>query len=279
VTDPPPPHIEINGRPATPGRLAAKALIHYGHFTAMQVRSGRVRGLDLHLARLDGANREMFGHGLPGARVRGYLWHALAGRPGGDAAVRICVYQETRADPGTVLVSVAPPVPPPPGPVSLHCVPYQRSLPHLKHLGDFGQAYHIAAAARAGFDDALLTGAGGEVSEGAMANIGFFDGEQIVWPLAPALAGTAMQALAPRLAAAGLPARRAPVRVAELGSFAGAFVISSRGIAPVCRVDDLALPVPDGVMRRLGEIYRSVPWDPVPVGEDPPFGPPDDYVR
>jgi hypothetical protein len=49
--------IEIGGVAATVERLSAAATAGYGHFTAMQVREHRVRGLDLYLARLDAANR------------------------------------------------------------------------------------------------------------------------------------------------------------------------------------------------------------------------------
>lgn len=56
--------IEVNGRPATAEALAHPALVNYGHFTAMRVRGGRVRGLDAHLRRLDAATRELFGTGL-----------------------------------------------------------------------------------------------------------------------------------------------------------------------------------------------------------------------
>ena len=54
-----------------------RALGSYGHFTAMQVRAGATRGLPLHLARLDAANRELFGVPLAGqadASVRVYVY-------------------------------------------------------------------------------------------------------------------------------------------------------------------------------------------------------------
>ena len=60
------PRIEIDGLGASPEQLCAAALDSCGHFTAMQVRNRRVRGLDLHMARLDSANRELFGGWLPG---------------------------------------------------------------------------------------------------------------------------------------------------------------------------------------------------------------------
>jgi hypothetical protein len=61
--------LEIKGRAATAGELRALAFGGYGHFTAMQLRGGRTRGLQLHLDRLDAASREMFGAALEGGRV------------------------------------------------------------------------------------------------------------------------------------------------------------------------------------------------------------------
>ncbi len=82
------PHIEFDGRPATEEDLRIPALYGYGHFTALQVRDGRTRGLAPHLARLDAANRELFELPLEGDRGRELVRHALdcAGRR--DAAGR-----------------------------------------------------------------------------------------------------------------------------------------------------------------------------------------------
>jgi branched-subunit amino acid aminotransferase/4-amino-4-deoxychorismate lyase len=69
--------VEVNGGPATAGQLANPAIVNDGHFTAMQVRGGAVRGLRLHLARLDSATRELFWTGLDGELVRAHVRHAL----------------------------------------------------------------------------------------------------------------------------------------------------------------------------------------------------------
>jgi branched-subunit amino acid aminotransferase/4-amino-4-deoxychorismate lyase len=253
-------HIEIDGRNATVEQLAAAAPAGYGHFTAMQVRNGRVRGLGLHLARLDAANREMFGTGLDSATVLGYIGHAL-GEPAYDASVRVYVY-ETPEGP-TVMVTVRPPGTMAPDVWRLQSVPYRRSLAHIKHIGDFGQGYFQRLARRNGFDEALLTGPGGVICEGSITNIGFFDGSGVVWPDAPALAGITMQILERALAERGVPSRRAPVRVPGLGSFAGAFVTNSHGIAPVGKVDEVTLPVDGVLMSDLMRAYESAGWDPI----------------
>jgi branched-subunit amino acid aminotransferase/4-amino-4-deoxychorismate lyase len=252
--------IEVDGRAPTTEQLRVWAQDSYGHFTAMQVRDGRVRGLDLHVARLDAANRELFGTGLDGALVRSHIRHAL-GTDLPDGTVRVKASRPDPDAPVSVMVTVRPPGGMPDGAHSMQSVPYQRALAHLKRIADFGQAYYRRLAARNGFDDALLTGAGGVVSEGAATNIGLFDGTSVLWPDAPMLAGITMQLLEPRLAGAGLPTRRGPVRLADLPSFAAVFVTNARGIAPVGRVDDLRLPVDPGLMKTLAGVYDSVPWD------------------
>jgi len=236
-------------------------LATYGHFTAMQVRGGRVRGLAHHLTRLDAANRELFGPGLDGDGVRERVRRALHEAGAADASVRVYVYVTRDDRDPSVLVTVRPPASARDTALGLKAVAYQRPVPHIKGIADFGQTYHIRAAERAGFDDALLTASDGVVSEAGIANVCFFDGAGIVWPDAPALAGITMQVLEPALAGAGLPSRRARIRVADLAGFAAAFVTNSHGIAPVGRVDDLSLPVDAALLATLRRAYESVPPD------------------
>lgn len=256
------PRIEIDGGPATAGQLAYPALMNYGHFTAMQVRGGAVRGLSLHLARLDQATRELFGTGLDREQVRNYARHAL-GTETPDASLRISVFQPDGAERPSVMVVVRPPAAPPAGPQRLTAVRYQRPVAHIKHAGTFGQIYYGLAAERAGFDDALLTGPDGIIAEGGITNIGFFDGTAVVWPSAPALAGITMQLLTRALAERGTPSHQETVRLADLLSYRSAFVTNSLGVAPVSQVDAQTLPADPAFSKRLTEAYESVPWDPL----------------
>ncbi|WP_433177099.1 aminotransferase class IV [Actinoallomurus sp. CA-150999] len=260
MTPPVPLRLEIDGGPATADGLRHLALVNYGHLTVMQVRGRRTRGLELHLARLDAANRELFGKGLDGELVRERIRHAL-GDDIEDAAIRLVVFQPWDANDVSILVIVRRPGGMPAGPLSLRTVGYQRPVAHIKHVGSFGQMHFGVAAEHAGFDDALLTAPDGVISETAIANIGFFDGASIVWPDAPLLEGITMQLLERTLAERGLPSRRRTVRVADLASFDMAFVGNSGGVAPVDRVDDLTLPVDPGLVTTLTEAYESVPWD------------------
>ena len=102
----------------------------------------------------------------------------------------------------------------------------------------------------------LLTGPDGVIAEGGVTNVGFFDGSDVVWPDAPALIGVTM-----RLLERGMPSRRGPVRLADLPTFEGVFVVNSRGIAPVERVDELRIPVAVDRMKAVDEVYQAAPWD------------------
>jgi branched-subunit amino acid aminotransferase/4-amino-4-deoxychorismate lyase len=250
--------IEIDGQSPTPEQLSAAAIDGYGHFTAMQVRSRQVRGLKLHLDRLTSAHRELFGADVDAGVVIDRVSHALRGGAG-DASVR--VYLRHPDDQPSVMVTVRPPGEMPAGPWRLRAVPYQRAVAHVKHLGDFGQGYFRRQALSSGFDEALLTGPGGIISEGSITNVGFFDGASVVWPDAPMLAGITMQILRSRIGEFGLTWRRSAVSLADLRSFDGAFVTNARGIAPVAGIDDVALPVDAGRMKRLLEAYASAGWD------------------
>ncbi len=254
------PRIEINGQAATADRLAYPAIANYGHFTAMQVRAGAVRGLGLHLTRLDQATRELFGGGLDGDLVRARARHALGpGYP--DASLRISVFQPDGDEQPSVMVVVRPPAEPPAGPQRLTAVRYQRPAAHLKHVGTFGLIYYGRAAQRAGFDDALLTGPDGVIAEGGITNIGFLDQDTVIWPSAPSLAGITMQLVTGALTERGIPSRREPVRLGDLASFRAVFVTNSLGVAPVAQVDDQILATDPGFTATLTEAYESVPWD------------------
>ncbi|MER5737449.1 aminotransferase class IV [Streptomyces sp. NPDC002262] len=255
TTSPAPAHIEIDGVPAAdPGALAA-VLGGYGHFTAMQVREGRVKGLGLHLERLDRATRELFGAPLPGARVRELLGRAVGASGRRDASARVYVYEHGARPLVAVTVREAAPDGPA-APRRLTAVDYLRPAAHLKHLGGFGQRYHGDAARRAGFDEALLTTPAGEVAEGAVSNVAFWDGTSLVWPTAPHLTGVTMALLASRL-----PSLHRPVTVSELTSFRAAFVANSREIAPVTGIDAIAYPVDEALMGRVFAAYAAVPGE------------------
>jgi branched-subunit amino acid aminotransferase/4-amino-4-deoxychorismate lyase len=255
--------IEMNGRTPDPELLAATLLNQYGTFTALQVRDRRVRGLDVHLARLSTAASELFALDLDTDLVRGHLRHALTDE-WADSAVRIQILGMDPAAEPTIVVILRPPIDMPRTALRLRSVRYQRPVAHIKQVGgSFGQIYHGHAVEHAGYDDALLTAEDGTVSETTVANIGFLDDDTITWPAAPALNGTTKQLLERHGPNAGLLSRAGQVTLADVAGHQTAFVANSQGIAPVAEIDGAALAIDEDLMERVYQVYASVPWDSV----------------
>ncbi|MER5793902.1 aminotransferase class IV family protein [Streptomyces sp. NPDC001980] len=265
--------VEINGAEADNADLTVLARANYAHFTSMQVRDGAVRGLDLHLTRLDESARELFGRGLDAERVRGCVRHALDGGP--DAvSVRVTAFTRRlgdvlRGEPvePDLAVATSAPAQAQTAPVRLRAVEYERDLPHLKHAGTFGLTHRRRQAVLAGYDDALFTDRYGRISEASVSNIGFYDRERVVWPEAAMLPGITMQLLQRGLAAKGIPSERREIRLADLVAGASgspdcsAFLANSISPAvPVASIDGTALAVDPAVTDLLVDCYETNPW-------------------
>ncbi|HHW4675141.1 MAG TPA: aminotransferase class IV, partial [Xylella fastidiosa subsp. pauca] len=155
--------ILCNGVQANVTQLAALALVNYGHFTTLQVRGAAVRGLKLHLCRLDRATQRLFGSRLDIAALRAQLYDGLAAFCQTDASLRITVYAtefDFRAPlrPVSVdtLLAISSPSVLPTVAVRVRSVPFVRSLPDLKHVATFPQFALRRDALAAGFEDALF---------------------------------------------------------------------------------------------------------------------------
>ncbi|NGO72902.1 aminotransferase class IV family protein [Streptomyces boncukensis] len=238
-----------NGRTATAEELAPLAFAGYAHFTAAQVRGGRIRGLDLHLARLRSASLEMFGKALPDDRVRSWLRTALeAGQ--GDLSLTATAYSRagefTAGGGGTepdLLVRTGPPASGPDGPLALAAVAHERDLPAVKHVGEVAKTYHLRQAVERGFDDAAFVDRRGRLSEGTIWNLAFWDGTAVIWPEAAVLAGTMQGVVRRQLDRLGVPQRVREVTPEGVRELAGAVVMNSwtPGV-PVSRIGAVPLP-------------------------------------
>ena len=245
--------IEVNGREAAQAEVSLLEHEGWGHFTAMQVRGGRTRGLDLHLARLEAAHQEVYGRPLGGQEVRNRIRHALGGRP--DASVRVYGYW------AGLIVTVRKPQDTPDRPHSMMAVQFQRPLARLKHVGSWGQGRSGDAALAAGFDEGLLTDETGRISEGTVTNVGFWREGTVVWPDAPKLDGITMLVLRRQFEAAGVGQAEEPVRVQDLPRYGGMILCNSRGWAPVGRVDDQVISQDEAFTAVIKAALGSCPWD------------------
>lgn len=253
----------IDGLPATDADLQYLALVNYGAYTSFRVEDGGVRGLDLHLARLETSASELFGVPVGTDRLRALMKVALADRR--DAWLRVSLFSpdiwprtpSARVRP-KVMTVVSPPPPPLGSRVRLEVQTYARETAAIKHTATLGLIRARRLAREAGFDDALFADAEGVISEGATWNIGFLSGDHVVWPQAPMLAGVTQAMIVRGLSDVAMTQSTEPVRVQDLSRFDGAFI--SNSATPACMVEAIGGQVfdasPDRI-ERIASAWRS----------------------
>lgn len=261
--------LSVDGTPATHEDLATVALVNYGAYTSFRVEQGGVRGLDLHLARLEAEAVELFGEPVGEERLRDLVRQAVAGR---DACwLRVSLFSpeigpRTPDWTGAPRVMIAASSPPAPLAESLRLQvrTYAREAPHLKHVATFGTMRARRVARAAGFDDVLFVDGDGRVSEGSLWNIGFITGDEVVWPQAPMLTGVAQALVRQGLHTVGLTGRAEPVRIADLERFDAAFICNSA--TPACAVSvigERVFATPPGLIDRVRAAWASNPVQPI----------------
>jgi branched-subunit amino acid aminotransferase/4-amino-4-deoxychorismate lyase len=261
--------LRIDGARATPGDLGYLALVNSGAYTSFRVAAGAARGLDLHLARLEASGVELFGAPVGERRLRELMRGAVAGR--GECWLRVSLFSPdigprspARTGAPKVMTAVFPPPPPLAASLRLAVQAYRREAPQLKHVATFGLIRARRRALAAGFDDALFVDEAAGIAEGSLWNIGFLEGERVVWPQAPMLAGVGQALIRRGLSGVGLADTVAPVRLTDLARFDGAFVCNSATPAcPVTAIGDHAFPVRAEAIERLERAWTSNRPEPI----------------
>lgn len=226
-------HAYIDGRPATVADLVPLAFAGFAHFTAMQLRESKVRGLDLHLERLRGASTTLFGRAVPDETLREHLRIAVD-EGSADMSLTVTIFSRagefTRSgslDDPAVLVRTSPASGAPAAPLRLSVVEHERWLPGIKLVGEGAKTFFLRQAASTGLDDAAFVDRSGRISEATIWNLAFWDGETVVWPNADALPGVTMQIVRRQLAMLKVPQRVDDVALDRLSQFSGAAVLNS----------------------------------------------------
>ncbi len=261
--------LSVDGAPATLDDLTHVALVNYGAYTSFRVEQGGVRGLELHLARLEAEAVGLFGEPVGEKRLRSLIRKAVAGRDACWLRVSLFSPEISPRSPGwsgrpSVMIAVSPPPPPLAVSLRLQVQTYAREEPHLKHVATFGLIRARRSARAAGFDDALFADAQGQISEGSSWNIGFLIGNEVIWPQAPKLAGVAQELLRRGLGASDLKDQIAPVHVDDLRRFDGAFICNSA--TPACAapaIGDQNYTTPPAMIARLQAAWASNAVQPI----------------
>ena len=257
----------LNARPATAADFRALALVNYGHFTAMQVRGRAVQGLEFHLERLQAGTRELFDVELDRKRILAELRGALAAGEA-DASLRCTVFargfdyrkplQVVEPD---ILVTLTPSASPHKPALRVKSYRFVRPLPHIKHVGTFPLFHYRRQAQLAGHDDALFVADDDRVVEGSVWNLGFWDGEGVVWPEGPALRGSGERLLQAGLAGLGVSQRHRPVPLAEAGRVRAAFACNASGLQALIGIDGAVFRADTALMDLLARAQASQPWE------------------
>jgi 4-amino-4-deoxychorismate lyase len=244
--------------------------VNYGHFTAMLVLPGGVRGLSLHLERLDRDAKILFGHGIDGDEVRNRVHKALDGH---ELPVNARVTVFARQLPfdhmddlpqPEFLVKVRPARQSRPADARVKSTVYARDLPQVKHIGTFGLFHQLRLAQQAGFDDALFVDEDGRIAEGTVWNVCFYDGEQVIWPEAPALPGVEMTLLQDGLRRTGIRYETRDVRLSDISGFRSAFMTNAiSGPTRISAVDDVTFAPNPELEALLKAAYDAVPLEPL----------------
>lgn len=238
----------LDGQDATAADLSPLAFSGFAHFTAMQIREGAVRGLDLHLERLRKASKSLFGQAHSDEEIREILRAAVAEGPS-ELSLTATVFSrggEFRPAAGGkdlgLLVRTAPATNGPDGPLRLDVVHHDRHMAEIKHVGEGSKTYYLRRAIANGFDDTAYVDSEGCLSEATIWNLAFWDGESVIWPEAAMLRGITMQILMRQLSASGVSQKQVglpkdSVRDLEAGvvmnSWTPGITIAAVGSAPM----------------------------------------------
>ncbi|MDQ1818104.1 aminotransferase class IV family protein [Massilia sp. CCM 9210] len=223
----------INAKPVHNADLVPLAFSGFAHFTAMQIRDQKVKGMDLHLTRLRKASVSLFGTALPDEKILDSIRLAIGGGQE-NMSLTVTVFSpegefsanSMGAEPA-IMVRTAPPSDGPAGPVRLGVVEHERHLAAIKHVGEWAKTYYLHRAIEQGFDDAAFVDRHERLGEATIWNLVFWDGDSVVWPRADILTGTMMGMVQRQLTRLGVPQQHREIRLGDLAGISGAAIMNS----------------------------------------------------
>lgn len=259
------PELWLGGQPASLTDIRVAAMASYGAITSFQVEQGGVRGLDLHLERLNRSALDLFGQAISQDALLDQIRAALGGRV--DAWLRVSLFspQLTPRNAGWLgepqaMIAVSPPAGPLADGLRLKTVVNSRYGAQYKHSGQFDLIHARRTAIHAGLDDALFVDTAGEISEGTLWNIGFIKGKTVVFPEAPSLEGVTMRLIRSGLRSNGTQITDQACLVDELAAFDAAFICNSATpCAAVKSIDSHNFAASTEVMDSIRDAWAAQP--------------------
>jgi branched-subunit amino acid aminotransferase/4-amino-4-deoxychorismate lyase len=130
-------------------------------------------------------------------------------------------------------------------------------MPDVKHVGLFSCLQRRRIAQRNGFDDVLFIDAEATIAEAATSNVGFVDGDRIVWPQADCLSGVTMRLI---YQAQDEHATTVPITLEQLADVDAVFATNAAaGIRSVTAIEHLHWPAEHPVVSLLRKQYVNLP--------------------
>jgi branched-subunit amino acid aminotransferase/4-amino-4-deoxychorismate lyase len=207
----------------------------------------------------------VFGAELDRERVRDYIRNEVLLSGESSLGIRVTIF-DPAMDMGwpslpatpSVLVSVRPAAPPALPPLRVQSAIYVRDLPTVKHVGLFGPLTRRREAQTNGFNDALFIDHSGFISEGPTWNIGFYDGDRIMWPSAETLPGVTMRLLKQ----VHDETVTTPINLRDIPQMRAAFATNvTIGVRPIIAIDNVPLSVDMEILKVLREEYEEIPGE------------------
>ena len=206
--------------------------------------------------------RRVFDADLDPERVR-YLVRRVLAEVNQPIIVRVTVFDPALelGHPGAdaspqILVTTRPAAQTPLPNLRLQSVTYRRDMPEVKHVGLFGSLHWRRVAQRNGFDDALFTDGDSAISEIATSNIGFVQGDHIIWLRADWLPGVTMRLINQ---ARGEDVASTPVRLVDLSEVDAVFATNAAvGVRPVSAIDESQWPTDHPTLHILRKQYTDI---------------------
>ncbi len=296
-------HVHLNGRlvPAEAANVSVwdgGFLYGDGIYTTLRLYAGRPLDLTAHVARLNRMAAELelpvvLDEARSAAAIRELA--AANGLAAADGRLRITISRGGGPGSGmplsgldaiapTVLMTLVPVGPELAawgadgiGVIVLDEAYARGNFPTLKTLNSLATLQALRRAAAAGCPEAILTGHGGRLLEGAVSNLFLVRGGELLTPAArdgEFLAGRTRERILRLAATLDVRAREAVLHTPDLAAADEAFVASSvREVLPVVRVD--GAPLSDGrpgpVTRAVQAAYRALIQKDLPA-DAPPAG-------
>lgn len=271
----------LNGAPVDPAAPAISLfdrgfLYADGVFEVLRTYGNQAHALEDHLARMNQSAAALgISMGAPNARWIAEVRQLLAVSPWPDCVVRLMLTRGPSGPPRVTPDLAASPTrvvmiyPLPSSPdleqravsvITLRGATWATPSQAHKTLEYLTSIWALREAARAGFDDAILLDANGNVIEATTANVFVVSGDALITPPdGVALPGVTSRFVAECALADGVTVTRRAITLADLWTADEVFLTSSvREVTPVHRIDEHEVPAaPGGLTRRVAQAYGA----------------------